>query len=383
MDDEARRVVEGLRWCFSDVEDPRVLGRCDHELLDTITITILAVMSHAEDWTDIELFGQEREEWLKGFLKLPRGIPSHDTFQRVFGLLDRTQFSAGLLRWTQALHEATGGKILSIDGKALRRSLRRKSGLPALHLVTLWASENGLTLAQVTVEDKSNEITAIPEVLRQVDIKGCTVTIDAMGCQKQIAEQIREQKGHYVLALKGNQSGLEAEMNELFQQGMHTHFQGMAHDCFQTSERGHGREEERTCHVLEIPADHPQKSVWKDLRTLAVVNTRRVVDGQERWESRSYISDLPPHAKPLAKAIRSHWSIENSQHWVLDIAFREDDRRQQDRNGATNLAAIRRLAVSLFRQDKSIKNGAKAKRLKAALNPNYLLHVLKNARFDA
>jgi predicted transposase YbfD/YdcC len=381
--DDARKVVEGLRWCFSDLEDPRVTGRCDHLLLDVITITILAVMSHAEDWTDIELFGRERESWLRRFLELPEGIPSHDTFQRVFGLLDRKQFAAGLLRWTQALHEATGGKILSIDGKALRRSLRRKSGLPALHLVTMWASENGLTLAQVAVEDKSNEITAIPEVLRQVDIKGCTVTIDAMGCQKQIAEQIREQKGHYVLALKGNQSGLEAEMNELFQQGMNRQFAGMAHDCFQTSERGHGREEERTCHVLEIPADHPQKSVWKDLRTLAVVNTRRVVDGQERWESRSYISDLPPRAKPLAKAIRSHWSIENSQHWVLDIAFREDDRRQQDRNGATNLAAVRRLAVSLFRQDKSIKNGAKAKRLKAALNPNYLLHVLKNAKFDA
>lgn len=383
MDDEARRFVEGLRYCFSDVEDPRVAGRCDHQLLDVMSITILGVMSHAEDWTDIELFGRERETWLKGFLELPNGIPSHDTFRRVFGLLDRHEFAAGLLRWTQALHEATGGKILSIDGKALRRSLRRKSGLPALHLVTMWASENGLTLAQVAVEDKSNEITAIPEVLRQVDIKGCTVTIDAMGCQKQIAEQIREQKGHYVLALKGNQSGLEAEMNELFQQGMITQFVGLVHDSFQTSERGHGREEERTCHVLEIPKDHPQKSVWKDLRTLAVVNTRRVVDGQERWESRSYISDLPPRAKPLAKAIRKHWSIENSQHWVLDIAFREDDRRQQDRNGGANLAAVRRLAVSLFRQDKSIKNGAKAKRLKAALNPNYLLHVLKNARFDA
>ena len=153
MDDEARRVVERLRWCFSDLADPRVLGRCDHALLDIITITILAVMSHAEDWTDVELFGHEREEWLKGFLKLSNGIPSHDTFQRVFGLLDRTQFAAGLLRWTQTLHEATGGKILSIDGKALRHSLRRKSGLPALHLVTMWASENGLTLAQAAVED--------------------------------------------------------------------------------------------------------------------------------------------------------------------------------------------------------------------------------------
>ena len=203
-----------LSWrverCFSGLHDPRVQGRCDHLLIDILAIAILAVMCGAEDWPDIEVFGKGRPTWLKGFLQLPNGIPSHDTFRRVFGLLDRKQFAACLFQWTQALHEATGGKVIAIDGKTARRSFNKKSGLKALHLVTAWATESGLTLGQVACEEKSNEITAIPELLKLLNLKGCTVTIDAMGCQKEIAAQIREQKGHYLLGLKGNQSGLEA-----------------------------------------------------------------------------------------------------------------------------------------------------------------------------
>ncbi len=381
MDDAAGEFLDGLKACFADLSDPRVVGRCDHLLLDIVALTILAVLCGAEDWPDIELFGQTRAEWLRTFLQLPNGIPSHDTFRRVLGALDRNQFAACLFQWTQALHEATGGQLIAIDGKALRRSFARKSGKAMLHLVTAWSSQNRLTLGQVAVEDKSNEITAIPELLKLLSLKGCTVTIDAMGTQTEIARQIREQQAHYVLALKGNQSGLQEDMRALFDEGMNTRFAGRKHDVYETSETGHGRTDQRTCHVIEIPKDHPQRAAWKDLRTLAVTVSRRVVNDQESWESRMYISSHPPRAKLLATAIRQHWGIENSQHWILDVTFGEDARRQQDRNGAANFAAVRRLVVSLLRRETTNKRGAKNKRLNCALDTSYLLKVLHTAHF--
>lgn len=383
MDGVAKGFVEGLKSRFAELPDPRVAASCDHLLIDILAITILAVASGADDWTDLEVFGRMRQEWLKTFLALPNGIPSHDTFQRVLGLLDRKQFAVCLFQWTQALHEATGGRLIAIDGKTLRRSFAKRSGKAALHLVTAWSSENGLTLGQVACEEKSNEITAIPELLQLLNLQGCTVTIDALGCQKEIARQIRDQKGHYVLALKGNQSGLEQDMRELFERGIDTDFAGLKCQECKTQETGHGRIEERTCHVTEIPQDHPQRRVWKDLRTLVVVTRCRTRDQIETWETRLYVSSHAPRAQPLAHAIRKHWGIENSQHWVLDIAFGEDSRRQQDRQGGANLAAVRRLAVSLLRQDQTLKRGAKCKRMACALDANYLLRVLHNAKIDA
>lgn len=383
MDGEAAGFLAGVRKCFAGLRDPRVQASCEHLLFDIVSITILAVTAGADDWTDLETFGRLRQDWLATFLELPNGIPSHDTFRRVFGLLDRKEFAACLLQWTQALHEASKGKLIAIDGKALRRSARKKQGLGMLHLVTAWSSDNGLTLAQVACEDKSNEITAIPELLKLLSLKGCTVTIDAMGCQKEIAEQVRKQNGHYVLALKGNQSGLETDMQQVFEAAAAHDFAGMKHEVITSAEKGHGRVDERTCHVLEIPADHPQREKWKDLRTLAVVISRREVAGEEHWESRLHISSLPPKAKSLADAIRKHWSIENGQHWVLDIAFNEDARRQQDRNGGANLAAIRRLTLSLLRQDQSLKRGIKAKRFACALDPNYLLRIFQQSKIGA
>lgn len=383
MDGVAKGFVEGLKSRFAELPDPRVAASCDHLLIDILAITILAVASGADDWTDLEVFGRMRQEWLKTFLALPNGIPSHDTFQRVLGLLDRKQFAVCLFQWTQALHEATGGRLIAIDGKTLRRSFAKRSGKAALHLVTAWSSENGLTLGQVACEEKSNEITAIPELLQLLNLQGCTVTIDALGCQKEIARQIRDQKGHYVLALKGNQSGLEQDMQELFERGIDTDFAGLKCQECKTQETGHGRIEERTCHVTEIPQDHPQRRVWKDLRTLVVVTRCRTRDQIETWETRLYVSSHAPRAQPLAHAIRKHWGIENSQHWVLDIAFGEDSRRQQDRQGGANLAAVRRLAVSLLRQDQTLKRGAKCKRMACALDANYLLRVLHNAKIDA
>jgi predicted transposase YbfD/YdcC len=381
MEGAERDVLEGLMRCFAGLEDPRVVGRCDHRLLDVVVITLLAVMCGAEDWPDIELFGKTRKEWLSTFLPLPNGIPSHDTFRRVLGALERSQFAQALFQWTQALHEATGGKHLAIDGKSLRRSFATRSGKSMLHLVTAWASENGLTLAQVACEEKSNEITAIPELLKLLALKGTTVTIDAMGCQTEIASQIRQQKGHYVLALKGNQSGLQEDMQRLYEQAIDTDFAGLEHEVHQTSETGHGRTDERTCQVIGIPKDHPQREKWKDLSTLAAVTSRRLVGDKETWETRLYVSSHPPRAKLLGQAIRRHWSIENSQHWVLDVTFGEDSRRQQDRNGAANLAAVRRLAISLLRQETTNKRGAKNKRLHCALDASYLLRVLHTAKF--
>jgi predicted transposase YbfD/YdcC len=346
-----------------------------------LAISLLGVMCGAEDWPDLEEFGKRRQRWLRGFLQLPNGIPSHDTFRRVFGLLDRKQFAACLFRWTQALHEATGGKVVAIDGKTARRSFCRKTGIKALHLVTAWATQNGLTLGQIACEDKSNEITAIPELLKLLNLKGCTVTIDAMGCQKEIVEQIREQKGHYVLAVKGNQPGLESDLHQLFEDGFDNDFAGLNHAEYETDETGHGRREQRTCQAIEIPEYHPQRSLWRDLRTLVIITCCRIIGGRETWETRWYISSHGPRAKQLGRAIRSHWTIENTQHWSLDVTFGEDARRQQDRHGAANLAAVRRLALSLLRQEKTNKRGVKNKRLACALDPAYLLKVLANAKF--
>jgi predicted transposase YbfD/YdcC len=378
---DAEAYVAGLGKCFQDLKDPRVVGRCDHLLSDILAILLMAVLCGAEDFPDIEEFGKRRKDWLEKFLPLPNGIPSHDTFRRVLGALDRKQFAACLFQWTQALHEATGGKVIAIDGKVLRRSLRKKSELRPLHLVTAWASESGLTLAQIACGDKSNEITAIPEVLKLLNLRGCTVTIDAMGCQTEIASQIRQQGGHYVLALKGNQSGLEDDMGQLYEEAVNCGFAGFNRDIHETHEKGHGREEQRICEVIEIPKDHPQRQRWKDLRTLVILTSCRIVAGVESWETRLYITSRAPKAKELLSAIRKHWGIENTQHWSLDVTFGEDWRRQQDRNGAANLAAIRRLALSLLRQEKSNKRGLKNKRLACALDPNYLLKVLADAKF--
>ena len=297
----------------------------------------------------------------------------------MFGLIERNQFSQALFLWTQALHEASGGKLIAIDGKTLRGSLSKKTGLAALHLVTAWASENGLTLGQVACEEGSNEIVAIPHLLETLGLKGCTVTIDAVGCQKEIAERIRDKQANYVLALKGNQTGLQEEMKQLYANAIDTDFANMQHETHQVRETSHGRTTDRTCEVLGIPRDHPQRTAWRDLRTLAIVTTQRISNGNETWETRYFISSHAPRARCLAKAIRRHWSIENSQHWVLDVCFNEDQSRQHDRNAAANLAAVRRLAISVLRREKTNKRGAKNKRLQCALDPNYLVNVLRTA----
>lgn len=372
--DDAKGFALGLKEHMAELPDPRVVGRCQHLLTDIISIAILAVFCGADDWTEIAEFGKRRFDWLKGFLPLPNGIPSRDTFRRVFGRLDRKQFAACLFGWMQALQEATGGQVVAIDGKTLRRSGRKRRGMKALHLVTAWATENGLTLGQIACEEKSNEITAIPELLRLLNLKRATVTIDAMGCQKEIAAQIREQKGHYVLGVKGNQPTLEADLQQLLDEAIESDFAGV--DATNITESGHGRTEQRIVHAIGFPKDHPQRKAWRDLQTFVAVTSCRTVNEEEQWETRFYISSHAPRAGQLGRAVRQHWSIENSQHHVLDVTFREDDRRQADRHGAANLAGVRRLVLSLLRQEKTHKRGAKCKRLTCALDPDYLTKVL-------
>jgi len=383
MDGDAQGFVDGLRESFAELKDPRNENSCDHLLFDLLAIAVLAVACGADDWCGMASFAKVKLEWLKTFLELPGGAPSHDTFRRVFGLLDRGPFAANLFHWTQALQEATGGKLVAIDGKTLRRTFRKKSGLKALHLVTAWASENGLTLGQIACEEKSNEITAIPQLLKLLNLKGCTVTIDAMGCQTEIVEEIRERKAHYVLAVKDNQPTLHADLQQVFEDALNTDFADVRHDTHTTKETAHGRTTERMYHSIEIPRDHPQRQKWRDLRTLVIATSCVTKDEQETWETRFFISDLAPRAKSLGNAIRKHWGIETSQHWVLDVAFSEDAARQQDRNGSTNLAALRRLLVSLLRQESTLQRGAKTKRMVCALDTNYLLKVFATAKIDA
>jgi len=247
--------------------------------------------------------------------------------------LDRSEFAACLFSWTQALAQATGGKVIAIDGKALRRSFAKKSGQAMLHLVTAWASENHLTLGQVACEEKPNEITAIPELLKLLSLKGSTVTIDAMGCQKEVAAQIRRQKGHDLLQVKGNQPTLEAEAVSSFEACLASEFAGVAHEVHESTETGHGRRETRIVNAVALPQDFRGRQEWQDLRSLVVVTSRRLIDEQESWDSRYYITDRSPRAKSLGHAIRQHWGIENGQHWILDVTFGEDARRQQDRHG--------------------------------------------------
>ena len=272
---------------------------------------------------------------------------------------------------------------MAIDGKTLRRTFSRKSGLKALHLVTAWASENGLTLGQVACEEKSNEITAIPQLLKLLSLKGCTVTIDALGCQTEIVEEIRAQKAHYVLAMKDNQPTLYADMHEVSEGALNCDFANVQHDTHTTQETAHGRTTERIYHALEIPCDHRQKHRWRDLRTLILATSCVTQAEKETWETRTYISDLLPRTKSLGAAIRKHWGIENGQRWVLDVAFNEDSARQQDRNRSSNLAAIRRFINSVLRPENTLKRGAKTKRMVCALDTNYLLKVFSTAKIDA
>ena len=367
---------ESLGFHFSFITDPRVQRTQAHSLHDILMISICALLCGAESFVEFARFGEAKRDWLARFLKLPNGIPSHDTFGRVFALLDPRQFSECFTNWTQGLRQSFAAEIVAIDGKTLRRSHDRAKGREPIHMVSAWARENGLVLGQRKVASKSNEITAIPELLRALDLAGCIVTIDAMGCQKQIAQAIGEAQADYVLALKGNQGRLHGEVESFLEDLQVNGFAGVAHDFLETSTQGHGRRETRRYWITEECAGLTAHDQWVNLRSIGMVESIRENHGQVTTERRFYISSLGAEAQTFARAVRGHWAIENSLHWSLDVSFGEDQCRVRVGHAAENFAILRHMVINLLKRDTTKKVGLKAKQKCAGWDHHYLLSLL-------
>ena len=362
----------------SIIPDYRVTGRCTHLLEDIVVIAITSILCGADDWNSIEGFGKAKEEWFRKFLQLPSGIPSHDTFRRVFAKISPSAFQECFIDWVRAVAGTIEG-VIAIDGKTLRRSHDRGIGKKAIHMVSAWAAENSLVLGQVKTDEKSNEITAIPELLRLLDISGCIVTIDAMGCQKAIAKRIIDQQGDYLLALKGNQSGLHEAVEAVFQEADNVGYKDYPVDYFETSERSRNRLEIRRHWTIECDGLFEQTELWEGLKIIGMVESERTVDDQTTIEYRYYIGSIENSAQLFGKSVRDHWGVENKLHWRLDMGFREDESRIRKGHSAENFAVMRHFAINLLKQDKMTKLGVKNKRLKAGWDDEYRASLLLSA----
>jgi predicted transposase YbfD/YdcC len=364
---------------FANLNDPRVDRRRRHEFIDLLVIGICTVICGGDDFPSMEAFGKAKESWLRTFLELPNGIPSHDTFWRVFSALDPEQFQACFLEWMAAISDVTQGEIIALDGKQLRRSHDKSNGKAAIHMVSAWATNNRLVLGQVKVDEKSNEIKAIPELLRRLDLQGCLVTIDAMGCQVDIADLIVDGGGDYLFSLKGNQSNLHEDVVLLFDDLEQSGYSAYEYDYNKTVDKDHGRIEVRHCWTISDSAliQHLRGADrFQGLQTLVRVRSERYVGDEHSVEDRHFISSATTQATEALAATRAHWQIENALHWVLDIAFREDESRLRKGNGPQNFAVLRHIALNALKNEKSTKLGVKNKRLKAGWDEAYLLRVL-------
>jgi predicted transposase YbfD/YdcC len=370
--------VSSISEYFGGIRDPRSGNNVWHPLINIMTIAICGAICGADNWVDMEMFGNAKQAWFATFLDLKHGIPSHDTFGRVFRRLDPEEFQKRFLQWTTALRIRLTGEVLSVDGKTERGSKDGTLGLAALEMVSVWASENELVLAQDRIEEGTNEITVIPELLSLLDLEGTIITIDAIGCQTEIAETIVGKDANYVLALKANQEKLFEDVVTAFEPTV----PAIPTDYHRTVNKGHGRIETRECWALSDPdiLDYINAyKHWPSLQSLVKVTSTRLESGQSSQATRYFISSLPPQAAQLLAAVRAHWQIENCLHWVLDIAFREDANRSRKDHAAQNLAILHHLALNLLKQESSLKVGVKAKRLRAGWDERYLLKVLAKA----
>ena len=363
---------------FALLSDPRVARTRKHLLSDILFIAICTVACDGEGFTDMEVFGRAKQEWLRKYLELPGGIPSHDTFGRVFSIIDPEAFTECFVNWTQAIHVATAGEVVALDGKTVRHSFDTATGKSALHLVSAWASENGLALGQVKVDDKSNEITAIPKLLEMIDVKGRIITTDAMGCQKDIVKRIIEKKGDYVLCLKGNQESLHEEVKYFFDEAQAAGFEDVDHSYFESVEKDHGRIEIRRCWVVEDDAIGwlEKEDQWPGLKSIAAICSERRTAKKTSIETRYFISSLAGQPSKLVSAAREHWAIENSLHHVLDVTFNEDASRIRKDNAPENLAILRKIVINLIKKQKNTKASIRARLKRAAWNNAFLETIL-------
>ncbi len=370
---------------FRRVPDPRIDRRKAHELVDVLVIAVCTLLCAGESFNDMEDFGKAKQEWFKTFLSLRNGIPSHDTFNRVFAALDPQQFLDCFLRWTQSLRQAVSQEIVALDGKALRRALSQ--GQSVKYVVSAWAESNGLVLGQLKVADKSNEITAVPELLRVLELSGCIVTIDAMGCQKKIAREIIEADADYVLALKGNQETVHQEVKTFLEAalveqqaarpaGAKLSRSAASLASLQTVEKDHGRLETRRYYQSDYLEWFADRGQWEGLKSLGLVESVREVAGKATVERRYYLSSLKLDVATFARAVRGHWGVENKVHWVMDVCFREDQSRARAGYAAENLATLRRLALNLLKRETTKKRGIRGKQLNASWDHAYLLRLL-------
>ena len=332
---------------LKSVPDPRIDRQKRHKLEDILAIAVCAIICGADDWVSVEEFGNAKKKWFKTFLDLPNGIPSHDTFGRVFSLIEPSHFQQCFINWVESVTGILEGQVVAIDGKTLRRSHDKKTEKSAIHMVSAWAAKNRAVLSQVKTEEKSNEITAIPELLKVLNISGCIVTIDAMGCQKKIAEKIVEKDADYILALKGNQGNLAKDVENFFSEADNKSYKGISVDFYETKDVNHGRIEYRRYWTTEDIGEIKGTESWKGLNIVGMVESERHIDSEVSIEHRYYISSMENSAKAFGDGVRAHWGIENSVHWVLDIAFREDESRVRTGNASENLVCLDKISSAL------------------------------------